>query len=814
MTTTIKTPIGGNELIIETGKLAKQADGAVTVRYGETVVLVSAVGAAQPKEGQDFFPLTVDYREKSSAAGKFPGGYFKREGRPTEKEILTARMTDRPLRPLFPKGFFNEVQIIGILLSADGENDPDMLMINGASAALTVSDIPFDGPVGAVRVAMVGDQFIVNPTHPQIRESKLDLVYVGTDDKLMMIEGSAHELDEATMQRAIEFAHENVRKIIAAQRELAAKAGRPKRALKLEVVDPAVIKKARAFLGDKIVPALMTPAKLEREKKLNTLQEDLLAHLHAEHANINPLHVTQCFEDAQEEAIRRQILDHGKRMDGRGPADIRPISGEVGVLPRTHGSAIFSRGETQALVLTTLGSQSDVQELDAWTGGPPEKTFILHYNFPPFSVGETGRTSGPGRREIGHGALAERSVLQVMPKKEADGWPYVVRVTAEIMESNGSTSMATVCGATLSLLDAGVPLKAPVAGISIGLVSEPDGSRTELLTDIIGAEDGFGDMDFKVAGTRKGITGFQTDLKIHGLSFELVRGAFERARDARLKILDIMAQTLAAPRPEFSKYAPRIVVLKIDPDKIGKVIGPGGKVINKIVAETGVQIDIEDDGSVNIFSSNAEAMNRAKEMIEGLVAEIEVGKTYRGTVVTIKEFGAFVEVLPGQDGLVHISELADRRVERTEDVVKIGDEVWVKCIGIDDKGRVKLSRKAAMAEKDAAPGAGAPTAPSERPAERQAAPPPAPKPEIKLPPGIEMNKIYRGKVSAIKDSGAVVDLLPGVDGFVHISELADFRVRRVEDIAQVGDDIWVKVINLDDKGRLKLSRKAALASKE
>jgi polyribonucleotide nucleotidyltransferase len=866
MKTTTQIPLGANSLIIETGHLAKQADGAVLVQYGETVVLATAVAAATPKEGQDFFPLTVDYREKSSAAGKFPGGYFKREGRPTEKEILTARMTDRPLRPLFPKGFFNDTQIIGILLSADGENDPDVLMINGASAALAISDIPFEGPVGAVRVGMINGEFIVNPTHPQIRESALDLIYVGTDEKLMMIEGSAQEVSEDAMMSAIEFAHGHVRKIIAGIRELQAKVGKPKRALKLDAPEPAVVKKARAFLADRLVPALMTQGKMERSAKLGALEAELKTALTAEFPNVTDAQVTQCFEDAEEEAIRRQILDHGKRIDGRGPKDLRNISCEVGVLPRTHGSALFSRGETQALVITTLGSQSDAQEFDAWTGGPTEKTFLLHYNFPPFSVGETGRTGAPGRREIGHGALAERSILQVMPRKKEDNWPYVVRCTSEIMESNGSTSMATVCGATLSLLDAGVPLKAPVAGISIGLVSEPDGSRAELITDIMGTEDFFGDMDFKVAGTREGITGFQTDLKIRGLSFDLARGAFQQAREARNQILDIMAQTLPQHREQFSKYAPRIEVLKIDPDKIGKLIGPGGKTINKIVAETGVQIDIEDDGTVNIFSNNGDAMARAKEIVEGITGEFEIGKIYRGTVVTIKEFGAFVEVFPGADGLVHISELADRRVERTEDVVKLGDVIDVKCIGIDDKGRVKLSRKAAMAEKDAI-ARGEPIPPFEpsQPSEPRESRPRREdrfergdrrdrgdrgerggrggrddrrdnrdnrdhrgereerggyKPvelrgeEEQQPverPDVEIGKVVRGKVVSLKDYGAFVEIQPGVEGLVHISEWAEYRVRRMEDVTGVGDEVWVKIIGVDERGRVKLSRKAALS---
>jgi polyribonucleotide nucleotidyltransferase len=697
---TVSTPIGDKNLIIETGKLAKQADGAVVVQYGETVVIVTVVAETSFKEELDFFPLTVDYREKAAAAGKFPGGYFKREGRPTEKEILTSRMIDRPCRPLFPEGFYNDTQIMAILLSADAENDPDILAINGASAALTVSDIPWHGPIGAVRVARVNGQFLINPTHTQRKDSDLDLIYVGGEKDLVMIEGTANEISEADIGSAIEFAHGHVQKIIAAMRELAQKVGVKKRNAVLKTVRPEVLAAAKATIAQEILTAILIHKKLEREAAVDALKDKMSAALKAKFSDVTDFEINESMYRVESEAVRTSILKNNKRPDGRGAKDIRPLQCEVGLLPRTHGSAIFSRGETQALVLTTLGSQSDTQEMDAWTGGPTEKRFILHYNFPPFSVGETGRTGGPGRREIGHGALAERSIAPMMPA-ELD-FPYTIRATCEIMESNGSTSMASVCGATLSLLDAGVPLKAPVAGISIGLITDEKTGQALTITDILGTEDHFGDMDFKVAGTAKGITGFQTDLKSHGLSHELAKRAFDQAREARLFILDKMAEAIKGPRAELSKYAPRISTIRINPEKIGAVIGPQGKIIKGIVEATGCQIDIDDDGSIHIFSTNGEAAQRAIEQIQAITAEVEVGKIYHGKVVGIKEFGAFVEILPDRDGLLHISEIADHRIKQVEDVLKMGDEVWVKVIGVDDRGKVKLSRRAAMAERDAA----------------------------------------------------------------------------------------------------------------
>jgi len=693
----------GRQIEFESGKLAKQADGAVTVRLGETLVVVAAVGATTPRPGIDFFPLTVDYREKAAAAGRFPGGYFKREGRPTEKEILTSRMIDRPIRPLFPKGWINEVQVQSVLLSADGENDPDILAINGASAALMVSDIPWAGPLGAVRLGRVRGQWMVNPTHAEMAESDLDLVYVGSETELVMFEGAAKEITEADFNEALRVAQEAVQPIIAGQKGLAQMVGRAKRDAAVGGLPAGLVEEAKAVAGDKMVPALLTPGKLNREAAVSAVASEVTARLKEKFGEeqVSEAVAKEVFGKVQKEAVRSLLVDQGQRLDGRKLDEVRPLYSEVGLLPRAHGSALFQRGETQALVLATLGTTEDAQEFDAYTGGANQKKLILHYNFPNFSVGETGRISGPGRREIGHGALAERSIEPMVP---FDRFQYAVRVTCEIMESNGSTSMASVCGGTLALMDAGVPLVRPVAGISVGLCTRLDDEgriqKHVLLTDIIGWEDHFGDMDCKIAGTEKGITGFQLDLKLGGIPLAIMADAVERARVARMTILESMKQTLPAPRSELSKYAPRILSLKINPEKIGALIGPGGKNIKRIVDESGCEINIEDDGTVMIYSVSAEGMQIAREAVEAMTGEIEVGKVYRGKVVTIKEFGVFVEIFPGKDGLVHISELANFRVKSAEDIVKMGDEIWVKCIGVDEKGRVKLSRKAAMEERD------------------------------------------------------------------------------------------------------------------
>ncbi|MGA8477011.1 MAG: polyribonucleotide nucleotidyltransferase [Chthoniobacterales bacterium] len=702
MESKVSKVIGSADLTISTGKLAKLADGSVTVRSGDTLILVAAVSATTVKEGQDFFPLTVDYREKAAAVGKFPGGYFKREGRPSEKETLTSRMTDRPLRPLFPKGYFYDTQVISVLLSADGENDPDILSITGASAALCISDIPFAGPIGAVRIGRINGEFVVNPTHTQRQQSNLDLVYVGSAEEVVMIEGAADEISEEDFIRALEFAQPYVRQIVDMQKELAAAVGKPKREVELLSVRDDLLEIAYQVAGDRIEAALYTPGKVARGKAVDALRQEVNAAILAKYPDATPFEISQAFDYLQKKAFRISILDRKTRCDGRGLHELRPLAGEVGLLPRSHGSALFQRGETQALALATLASAEEAQMIDAYTGGDPSKRFILHYNFPPFSVGETGRFGSTSRREIGHGALAERSIAPIIPS-EAE-FPYAIRISSEVMESNGSTSMATVCAGVMALIDAGVPIRKPVAGISVGLVTEFQLDRLErytTLTDIIGSEDHFGDMDFKLCGTREGVTGFQLDLKLPGISHAIMSEAIREARDARMKVLDVMNEAIQSPRKELSQYAPRIETVKIHPDKIGLLIGPGGKTIKGIVAETGAEINIDDDGSVHIYSASRDSLNRAKEIISGMTKEIEVGESYHGRVVSIKEFGAFVEVLPGKDGLVHISELADFRVKSVEDVVKVGDLVWVKCIGIDEKGRVKLSRKAAMKERNA-----------------------------------------------------------------------------------------------------------------
>jgi polyribonucleotide nucleotidyltransferase len=587
-------------------------------------------------------------------------------------------------------------------LSADGENDPDILSIVGASAALMVSDIPWAGPLGAVRVGRIAGKFVANPTHAEQAGSDLDLVYVGNDKDIVMYEGSAKEITEADFGEALKYAQEVIQPLIAAQKELAAQAGKPKRVIPLKIVPEEILAEAKSLAGDRFVPALLTPGKLNRENACKAIQDEVGAKLVEKFGaeKVTPFVINDAFYYIQKEAVRKLILESGKRLDGRNFEQVRPIISEVGILPRAHGSALFARGETQAITLATLGTGDDTQEFDSYTGGENTKKFLLHYNFPNFSVGETGRISGPGRREIGHGALAERSIEPMIPLKD---YPYAVRVTSEIMESNGSTSMASVCGGTLALLDAGVPMIRPVAGISVGICTEYSGgsiSKYQLLTDIIGWEDAYCDMDCKIAGTEKGITGFQLDLKLKGLPHEIMAQAVEKARVARLAILVEMAKTISEPRKEISKYAPRITTLKVNPEKIGAIIGPGGKNIKKLVEESGCEIDIEDDGTVNIFSVSAEGMKIAVDAISGMTSEAEIGKIYRGKVVTVKEFGAFVEFLPGKDGLVHISELANFRVKKTEDIVKVGDDITVKCLGVDEKGRVRLSRKAAMEDRD------------------------------------------------------------------------------------------------------------------
>ena len=699
-TENITVALDGKEIIIETGKMGRLADGACTITCGETTVMVTAVSQTKMREGQNWFPLSVEYKEKAAAAGRFPGGYFKREGRPTEKEILTCRMTDRPLRPLFPKGYLYDTQIVALLLSADGENDSDVLSMVGASCALCLSDIPFAGPIGAVRVGYIEEKFVVNPTHTEMENSVLDLVYAGNETEVVMIEGAADELPEDLFCQALEFAQGYVTKLVQAQKELTERIGKPKREAPLLEVKDEMLDIAYSVAGDRIEGAIYKPSKVERGKAVDGLREEVTNAILEKYEDASEFAIDQAFDFMQKKAFRKSIFEKGIRADGRKIDELRQLSAEVDLMPRSHGSALFARGETQALGLCTLAPADEAQFIDAYTGGEEEKSFLLHYHFPPFSVGETGRMGGLNRREIGHGALAERSIKPALPDK--DDFPYAIRVTSEVMESNGSTSMASVCAGTMALLDAGVPLKRPVAGISVGLVTEMDDSGNitdyKRLLDIIGSEDFFGDMDFKLCGTEQGVTGFQLDLKLTGLPITILNEAIQQATEARTKVLAVMAEGIKGPA-EISPHAPRIESIKINPEKIGNVIGPGGKIIKGIQAETGAEINIEDDGTVRIYAIKKESLDRALEMVNNITAEIELDKIYQGKVVSTTNFGAFMEVLPGQDGMIHISELADFRVDQVEDIVSVGDVIYAKCIGIDDKGRVKMSRQAALAER-------------------------------------------------------------------------------------------------------------------
>jgi polyribonucleotide nucleotidyltransferase len=687
--------IGGRKLVLEVGEVAKQANGAALIWYGETVVLVTAAMAPEIREGIDFVPLTVDYREKAYAAGKIPGGFFKREGRPSEREVLTSRLIDRPIRPLFPKGFNQETQVIAMVLSADVDNEPDILAMIGASTALTVSDIPFAGPIGAVRIGRIDGVFVINPTRQQQSLSDLELVIAGVDEGIVMVEGSGREVPEQVLVEGLEVGHQAIREIIALQRDLRETVGKAKLSITTEARDPQLMQRVSECARPRVHAAIRIPEKLSRERQMAEVLATTLTALVDLSAD-QLLLVPQFLETIERDEMRTMVLEEGIRADGRRTDEIRPISIRVGVLPRTHGSALFTRGETQALVVSTLGTSSDEQIVDDLEGRS-SKAFMLHYNFPPFSVGEVSPMRGPGRREIGHGALAERSVSPVIPS--SDNFPYTIRVVSDILESNGSSSMATICGATLSLMDAGVPILAPVAGIAMGLISEP-GRGIAVLSDILGLEDHLGDMDFKVAGTPTGITGFQLDVKIGGVETAILMGALEQARLGRLFILEKMASIIAMPRAQLSTHAPRIITIRINPDKIREVIGPGGKVIRGIIEKTGANIDIEDDGRINIASADEQAARAAIDIIRGITAEAEIGKIYRGKVKKITDFGAFVEIFPGTDGLLHISQIAEQRIKSVSDVLKEGEEVMVKVIEID-KGRVKLSRREAMREERA-----------------------------------------------------------------------------------------------------------------
>ncbi|MBM4121805.1 MAG: polyribonucleotide nucleotidyltransferase [Nitrospira sp.] len=687
----IEIDVAGRTLRLETGRVAKQASGAVLASYGDTVVLATAVASQTVKPGIDFLPLTVDYQEKAYAAGKIPGGYFKREGRPSEKEVLTSRLIDRPMRPLFPEGYYYETQVIASVLSADQTGSSDVVGITAASAALTLSDIPFDGPVAGVKIGRVNGQFVINPDLETLEKSDLSLVVAGTADAVMMVEGGANELPESVMIEAIEAAHAAIKKIVAKILELKALAGKPKRTVQTEQVDPALAEEVRRLVAQPIRDAILIPNKSARQEKLDQVLDETVEKLKTEDPD-RSRHVKLVFHSLEYTEVRNMILERGTRADGRGPADIRPVTCEVGMLPRTHGSALFTRGETQSLAVVTLGTTEDEQRIDALEG-EYYRAFMLHYNFPPFSVGEARPLRSPGRREVGHGALAERALKPVIPAK--DQFPYTLRLVSDILESNGSSSMATVCGGTLALMDAGVPIKQPVAGIAMGLIKE--GARVMVLSDILGLEDHLGDMDFKVTGTKDGVTALQMDIKIAGITPALMRQALDQARTGRLYILGRMAEALAGPRSNLSPFAPRIFTLKIKQDKIRDVIGPGGKMIRSIIADCGVKINVEDTGDICIAAVDEASAKKAIEMINRLTEEVEVGKIYLGTVRKIMDFGAFVEILPGTDGLVHISQLAHHRVRAVADEVSEGDQIMVKVLEIDRQGKIRLSRKEAMA---------------------------------------------------------------------------------------------------------------------
>ncbi|MBI5408206.1 MAG: polyribonucleotide nucleotidyltransferase [Nitrospirae bacterium] len=694
--THVEIEVKGKSLYLETGRFAKQADGSVIARYGDTVILATAVAAKEAKKDIDFFPLTIDYQEKAYAAGKIPGGFFKREGRPSEKEVLTSRLIDRPIRPLFPDGFYSETQGIVSVLSFGNENISDILGIIGMSAALSISNIPFERPVGAVRIGLLKDSFVVNPDLQEIEQCDFNMVVAGTEDAVIMVEGGGLEITESLLLEALNVAHEEIKKVIALQKQLVSMVGKTKR----EVTPPKTDEKLMAAVSDlaleKIKQSITIPDKLRRQDALNDILKDVITALNTGEEDISK-DITFLFNKLEKDLVRNMILQQGIRADGRRPDEIRKISCDVGILPRTHGSALFVRGETQCLAAVTLGTSEDEQIIDALEG-ESKKTFMLHYNFPPFSVGEVKPLRSPGRREIGHGMLAERALKSILPERSK--FPYTIRIVADILESNGSSSMATVCGGTLALMDAGVPIRMPVAGIAMGLIQE--GDRTVILTDILGLEDHLGDMDFKVTGSEEGITAFQMDVKISGVSKEIMAGALEQAKQGRLFILQKMKEILASPRESLATHAPRIFTMQINPEKIREVIGTGGKVIRGIVEQTGVKIDIEDTGIVSIASIDETSARKAIDIIKGIVAEAEVGKLYMGKVKRIVDFGAFVEIFPGTEGLLHISQIADKRIAKVTDVLKEGEEVLVKVIEIDKMGRIRLSRKDAVRGQSAA----------------------------------------------------------------------------------------------------------------
>jgi polyribonucleotide nucleotidyltransferase len=692
--TTRELNIGQQILRFETGKLAKQASGSVIVRYGDSVVLVTACRAASPREGIDFLPLTVDYREYTYASGRIPGGFFKREGKPAEKEVLTSRVIDRPIRPLFPSGWRHETQIIALVLSADSENDTDVLAITGASAALAISEIPFEKTIAGVRVGLVNDQYVVNPTFEQRKQSKLDLVVAGSKDGLVMVEAGAKQVSEQQVVEALETAHAAIKQIVATIDDLAREAGKKKLAVPAKEIGHDFYREVEEKVLVPLTEAMRIRGKLENYDRVDEVLEELVASLPDAEVE-RRLEAKQIFKELKEKVLRDEAIERGHRLDGRAFDEIRPIWIEVGVLPRTHGSAVFTRGETQALVTCTLGTAEDAQKIESFEG-EAWKSFMLHYNFPPFSVGEVAFLRGPGRREVGHGALAERALAPMIPLEEK--FPYTVRVVSDILESNGSSSMASVCGGSLAMMDAGVPLDAAVAGIAMGLVMDEKTGRYAILSDIAGAEDHYGDMDFKVAGTADGITALQMDIKVSGITTEVMSKALEQARRGRLHILDKMREAIAAPRQNISAFAPRIVTIRIPVDKIRDVIGPGGKMIRSIIERTGVKIDVEDDGRVNVASADGASAQKAISIIQELTATPELNKTYLGKVQRITDFGAFVEIMPGTDGLLHVSEIANHRVKDVRDELREGEQVLVKVINIDPTGKIRLSRKALLQE--------------------------------------------------------------------------------------------------------------------
>jgi len=688
----IKAQIFGRELEIETGRLAKQSHGAVLARYEGTVVLATVVAANEKTEGEDFLPLTVNYQEKAYAAGRIPGGYFKREGRPSEKEVLTSRLIDRPIRPLIPMDFTFATQILVTVLSADQDNDPDVLSVTAVSAALLVSDVPFDGPAAAVRVGRINGEFICNPTRGELEKSEMDIVVAGTKEAIVMVEGGANEVPEQDIVEAILFGHRGIQEFIKPQELLVSGLSLEKREMPTIVENSALAAGVVSFAKGRLREAIRVASKIERREGIQETLRETVQKLSPDFPGAEN-QVPKLFDVLKRDLVRELVIQEKRRIDGRGYADIRPISGEVSFLPRTHGSALFTRGETQAAVVSTLGTTYDEQRIDALEG-ELTKRFMLHYNFPPFSVGEIGNRLGPGRREIGHGALAERALLSVLPPKEK--FPYTIRVVSEVLESNGSSSMATVCGGSLSLMDAGVPIKAHVGGIAMGLIKEED--QFVILSDILGDEDQLGDMDFKVAGTLSGVTALQMDIKVKGITREILTKALQQAYEGRVFVIGKMNEIIREPRPDISSFAPRILTIQVKPEKIKDVIGPGGRMIKKIIEATGVEIDIEESGKVNIASSSKDACDKAAEMVKEIVQEIEVGKVYLGTVKRVLDFGAIVELFHNTDGLVHISELAPTRVRKVSDIVKEGDEILVKCIGVENDGKIRLSRKEALEE--------------------------------------------------------------------------------------------------------------------